>query len=523
MIANKITPIKRVLISVSDKTGIVEFSHELARQGVEILSTSGTYRLLTENNILATEVASYTEFPEIMGGRIKTLHPKIHGGILGRRDIDHTIMEKNGIKEIDMVIVNFYPFESTIECPGCDLIKAIENIDIGGLAMARSAAKNYKDVAIVISPMSYKKILSHLKQNGGLTDEQRINLAIKAFEYTSNYDRAVAKFLDKKGEETEELTHIFNIPFKKKESIRYGENPHQNAAFYVEENPKEASISTAKQLQGKVISYNNIVDADTALECVKSFDEPACVVVKHANPCGVATGNSQLEAYNLAFQADPNSAFGGVIAFNQKLNVKTAQAIIRRQFVEIIIAPSINEDAATVISTKKNVRLLECGQWSKNKSTALDYKSVNGGILVQDRDDRTIKMNDLKVVSKCRPTKVELDDLLFAWKVSKFVKSNAIVYAKASQTIGIGAGQMSRFYSAKIASIKASEENLQSEGAVMASDAFFPSKDSIDMAAQIGVTAVIQSGGSIHDKEVIAAADKLGIAMVFTSIRHFRH
>lgn len=521
---NTVTPIKRALISVSDKTGIVEFARELTAQGVDILSTGGTYRLLLDNNVKATEVSDYTGFPEMMDGRVKTLHPKVHGGILGRRDIDGAIMKEHGIEEIDMVIVNLYPFEATIQRPDCDLPMAIENIDIGGPTMVRSAAKNHKDVAIVVSPSSYNALLTSLKTDGGLTYEQRFDLAVQAFEHTSHYDGMIANFLGKKvigG--SDDFPRTFNLQFNKQEEMRYGENPHQKAAFYVEANPKEASISTAKQIQGKALSYNNIADTDAALECVKSFNKPACVIVKHANPCGVATAATQFEAYDLAFQTDPTSAFGGIIAFNQELDAKTAQAIVDRQFVEVIIAPSVSKEAADIVAAKQNVRVLECGQWSKDKPSALDYKRVNGGLLVQDRDDGVITLNDLKIVSKRQPSDTELKDLLFAWKVAKFVKSNAIVYAKAEQTIGVGAGQMSRVYSAKIAGIKAADENLEVVGSVMASDAFFPFRDGIDAAAAAGITAVIQPGGSMRDDEVIAAADEAGMAMVFTGMRHFRH
>jgi phosphoribosylaminoimidazolecarboxamide formyltransferase/IMP cyclohydrolase len=526
MMANleKVTPIKRALISVSDKTGIVEFARELTAQGIEILSTGGTYALLLKNNVAATEVSDYTGFPEMMDGRVKTLHPKVHGGILGRRDIDGAIMKEHGIDEIDMVVVNLYPFEATIERPDCDLPMAIENIDIGGPTMVRSAAKNHKDVAIVVSPSSYDSLLASLKANGGLTYDQRFDLAVQAFEHTSHYDGAIANFLGKKvSGGSEDFARTFNLQFNKKEEMRYGENPHQKAAFYVEANPKEASISTAKQIQGKALSYNNIADTDAALECVKSFEKPACVIVKHANPCGVATAATQFEAYDLAFQTDPTSAFGGIIAFNKELDAKTAQAIVDRQFVEVIIAPSVSKEATEIVSAKQNVRVLECGQWSAAKPAALDYKRVNGGLLVQDRDDGCITLDDLKVVSKRQPSEAELKDLLFAWKVAKFVKSNAIVYAKAEQTIGVGAGQMSRVYSAKIAGIKAADENLEVPGSVMASDAFFPFRDGIDAAAAAGITAVIQPGGSMRDVEVIAAADEAGMAMVFTGMRHFRH
>lgn len=521
---DQITPIKRALISVSDKTGIVDFAKELTALNVEILSTGGTYRLLQESGVAATEVSDYTGFPEMMDGRVKTLHPKIHGGILGRRDIDQNIMKEHQIDEIDMVVVNLYPFEATIERPDCDLPMAIENIDIGGPTMVRSAAKNHKDVAIVVNPNNYQDIISALQKDNGLTYETRFDLAVQAFEHTSYYDGAIANFLGKKvAGGSESFARTFNLQFNKSEEMRYGENPHQKAAFYVETNPKEASISTATQLQGKALSYNNIADTDAALECVKSFDKPACVIVKHANPCGVATAATQLEAYNLAFQTDPTSAFGGIIAFNQELDAETAAAIVERQFVEVIIAPSVSQAAIDVVAKKQNVRLLSCGQWSQTRPAALDYKRVNGGLLVQDRDDHVMTLEDLTVVSKRQPTADELKDLLFAWKVAKFVKSNAIVYAKAEQTIGVGAGQMSRVYSAKIAGIKAADENLEVIGSVMASDAFFPFRDGIDAAAKAGISAVIQPGGSMRDEEVIAAADEAGMAMVFTGIRHFRH
>ncbi|MCZ2722873.1 bifunctional phosphoribosylaminoimidazolecarboxamide formyltransferase/IMP cyclohydrolase [Marinomonas sp. 15G1-11] len=521
---DQITPIKRALISVSDKTGIVDFAKELTALNVEILSTGGTYRLLQESGVAATEVSDYTGFPEMMDGRVKTLHPKIHGGILGRRDIDQNIMKEHQIDEIDMVVVNLYPFEATIERPDCDLPMAIENIDIGGPTMVRSAAKNHKDVAIVVNPNNYQDIINALQKDNGLTYETRFDLAVQAFEHTSYYDGAIANFLGKKvAGGSESFARTFNLQFNKSEEMRYGENPHQKAAFYVETNPKEASISTATQLQGKALSYNNIADTDAALECVKSFDKPACVIVKHANPCGVATAATQLEAYNLAFQTDPTSAFGGIIAFNQELDAETAAAIVERQFVEVIIAPSVSQAAIDVVAKKQNVRLLSCGQWSQTRPAALDYKRVNGGLLVQDRDDHVMTLEDLTVVSKRQPTADELKDLLFAWKVAKFVKSNAIVYAKAEQTIGVGAGQMSRVYSAKIAGIKAADENLEVIGSVMASDAFFPFRDGIDAAAKAGISAVIQPGGSMRDEEVIAAADEAGMAMVFTGIRHFRH
>lgn len=531
-------PIRRALISVSDKTGIVEFAQALIKRGVEILSTGGTFKLLQDNAITATEVSDYTGFPEMMDGRVKTLHPKVHGGVLGRRGRDEAVMEQHDIKPIDMVVVNLYPFAETVAKQGCTLEDAIENIDIGGPTMVRSAAKNNKDVAIVVNASDYDRIISVMDENDtSLTQEVRFDLAIAAFEHTAAYDGMIANYFgtmvptygdNNEGDEAPSPTNkskfprTFNQQFKKKQDMRYGENSHQAAAFYVEANPQEASVSTARQIQGKALSYNNIADTDSALECVKEFNEPACVIVKHANPCGVALGKDILEAYNRAYQTDPTSAFGGIIAFNQELDAQTAQAIVDRQFVEVIIAPSVSSDAIKVVEAKKNVRLLECGTW-ENKTTEFETKRVNGGLLVQDRDQGMVTLDDLKVVSKRQPTKEELKDALFCWKVAKYVKSNAIVYSKGDMTIGVGAGQMSRVYSAKIAGIKAADEGLQVEGCVMASDAFFPFRDGIDAAAEAGIKCVIQPGGSMRDNEVIEAADEHDMAMIFTGMRHFRH
>ena len=527
-------PVRRALISVSDKTGIVDFARELSALGVEILSTGGTYKLLRDNAIDAVEVADYTGFPEMMDGRVKTLHPKIHGGILGRRDLDSAVMTEHGIQPIDMVVVNLYPFAATVAKPGCSLPDAIENIDIGGPTMVRSAAKNHKDVTIVVNAGDYGSILSSLKE-GGLSYAQRFDLALKAFEHTAAYDGMIANYLgtidqsrDTLGtEDRAAFPRTFNSQFIKAQDMRYGENPHQAAAFYRESAPAEACIATATQLQGKELSYNNVADTDAALECVKSFSKPACVIVKHANPCGVAVvpeaDGGIRKAYELAFATDSESAFGGIIAFNRELDADTAKAIVERQFVEVIIAPSVSAEAREVIAVKANVRLLECGQWPAERIQDLDYKRVNGGLLVQSRDTGMITEADLKVVTKRAPTEKEIHDLIFAWKVAKFVKSNAIVYASNRQTIGVGAGQMSRVNSARIAAIKAEHAGLQVEGAVMASDAFFPFRDGIDNAAAVGIRAVIQPGGSMRDQEVIDAADEAGIAMVFTGMRHFRH
>ncbi|UMM03236.1 bifunctional phosphoribosylaminoimidazolecarboxamide formyltransferase/IMP cyclohydrolase [Vibrio campbellii] len=534
---NNARPIRRALISVSDKTGIVEFAQALAERGVDILSTGGTARLLAEQGIAVTEVSDYTGFPEMMDGRVKTLHPKVHGGVLGRRGQDDDVMEKHGINPIDMVVVNLYPFAETVAKEGCTLADAVENIDIGGPTMVRSAAKNHKDVTIVVNAHDYNRVIAEMDANDkSLTLETRFDLAIAAFEHTASYDGMIANYFgtmvpsygeNKEGvepspENKSKFPRTFNQQFEKKQDMRYGENSHQAAAFYVEANPQEASVSTARQIQGKALSYNNIADTDAALECVKEFNEPACVIVKHANPCGVALGKDILEAYNRAYQTDPTSAFGGIIAFNQELDAETATAIVERQFVEVIIAPSVSAEAIEVVAAKKNVRLLECGEWT-TKTTGFDVKRVNGGLLVQDRDQGMVSLDDLKVVSKRQPTEEELKDALFCWKVAKYVKSNAIVYAKGDMTIGVGAGQMSRVYSAKIAGIKAADEGLEVAGSVMASDAFFPFRDGIDAAAEAGIKCVIQPGGSMRDDEVIAAADEHGMAMIFTGMRHFRH
>ncbi len=515
--------ITRALISVSDKTGILEFCRELDQFGIEILSTGGTAKLLAENNVPVTEVSDYTGFPEMMDGRVKTLHPKIHGGILGRRGIDDEIMSSNGINPIDLVVVNLYPFEQTIAKPDCDLDTAIENIDIGGPTMIRAAAKNHADVAVVVDPDDYSSIIDELKNNQtSISKQSRFNLALKCFEHTARYDTAISTYLG--GVNGEQFPTTLNLQYKHTQSMRYGENPHQNAAFYTENQPVSGTIAAANQLQGKELSYNNIADADAALECVKSFSElPTCVIVKHANPCGVAQAEDILTAYDLAYATDPTSAFGGIIAFNQELDDLTAAEIIKRQFVEVIIAPSISASAKTVLAEKKNVRVLECGAWPDSSQPSFDFKRVANGLLVQDKDLGQITKEDIKIVSKRQPTEQEIADMLFAWKVGKFVKSNAIVYCKNGQTIGVGAGQMSRVYSARIAGIKASDEGLVVPGSAMASDAFFPFRDGIDAAAEAGITSIIQPGGSMRDNEVIAAADEHNIAMVFTGMRHFRH
>ena len=518
--------VSRALISVSDKNGIVDFARALQELNIELLSTGGTFRLLKENNISVTEVSDYTNFPEMMDGRVKTLHPKVHGGILGRRGVDDEVMEEHSIKPIDMVVVNLYPFASTVSDPTCTLPDAIENIDIGGPTMVRSAAKNHKDVAVLVNNSDYAEVVEELKKNQGqLKYQTRYERMVKAFEHTAGYDGMIANHFGARGTDNtaRDFSNTFNMQYFKTQEMRYGENPHQKAAFYTEASPTEASVATAKQLQGKELSFNNIADTDAALECVKQFDEPACVIVKHANPCGVAVAADIGAAYELAFATDPESAFGGIIAFNRELDSKTARAICEKQFVEVIIAPTVSADASAVVAEKKNVRLLACGMWDSQRPNDFDYKRVNGGLLIQDRDNGMVCERDLKVASKRIPTSSEMSDMLFAWKVAKMVKSNAIIYAKNNQTIGVGAGQMSRINSARIAGIKAEHAGLDVVGAVMASDAFFPFRDGIDNAGKAGISCIIQPGGSMRDDEVITAANEHDMAMVFTGMRHFRH
>ncbi len=517
--------IKKALVSVSDKTGVVEFCQALSKLGISILSTGGTARLLADQGVDVMEVSEYTGFPEIMDGRVKTLHPKIHGGLLGRPGIDDEVMADNGIEPIGLVVVNLYPFEATISKPDCTFEEAIENIDIGGPTMLRASAKNHKHVGVVVDSMDYEKILKELTENDqSLSDETRYYLAHKTFAHTANYDANVSNYLGSLSSEGEQqvFPETYTTQFEKLQDLRYGENPHQSAAFYKEANPPSGTLASAKQIQGKALSYNNIADTDAALTCVQAYSEIACVIVKHANPCGVAIGNSLLNAYDRAYQTDPTSAFGGIIAFNRALDKETAEAIIERQFVEVIIAPEISQEAREVLQAKESVRVLDVGE-GKSLIQQMNLKRVGGGLLVQDQDVGIITAKDLKVVSERQPSADELEDMLFAWKVVKHVKSNAIIYAKEGQTIGIGAGQMSRVYSAKIAAIKAGDENLQVAGSVMASDAFFPFRDGIDSAAGVGIKAVIQPGGSMRDEEIIQAANEHGMAMVFTSMRHFLH
>jgi len=520
-------PIRRALISVSDKSGILEFAKALADFGIEILSTGGTATLLRDAGVPVMDVSDYTGFPELMDGRVKTLHPKIHGGLLGRRGQDDAVMAEHGILGIDLVVVNLYPFEATIARPDCDLATAIENIDIGGPSMLRAAAKNHAAVTVVVDSANYPVVLDEMKANdGGVGDALRFDLAVQAFEHTAHYDGAIANYLGTLVPGVEDrFPRTYNHQFQKVSGLRYGENPHQQAAFYRDPKTTEACVSTAEQLQGKELSYNNIADADTALECVREYEGTACVIVKHANPCGVALADSPLAAYDRAYQTDPTSAFGGIIAFNCPLDAETAKAIVDRQFVEVIIVPSINDDCREILAAKPNVRVLVTGDGhgGGDARAEFDYKRVRGGLLVQDRDEGRIAAADLKVVSKRQPTAAEINDLLFTWTVAKHVKSNAIVYGRDGQTIGVGAGQMSRVYSARIAAIKAADAGLEVRGSVMASDAFFPFRDGLDSAAEVGVRAVIQPGGSIRDEEVISAADEHDIAMVFTGMRHFRH
>jgi phosphoribosylaminoimidazolecarboxamide formyltransferase / IMP cyclohydrolase len=521
--------IRRALISVSDKQGLVDFGKALAAAGVEILSTGGTASALKAAGIAVKDVAEYTGFPEMMDGRLKTLHPKVHGGLLAIRGnpAHDKAAQEHGIGPIDLLVVNLYPFEATV-AKGAGYDECVENIDIGGPAMIRAAAKNHASVTVIVDPSDYDRLLGDMKQHDGATCPKfRRKMAQKAYARTAAYDAAISNWLgaviDNPDGKAEGFPRTFTVQFTKAQAMRYGENPHQNAAFYIANGPGiDASVSTAKQLQGKELSYNNIADTDAALECVKSFaDKPACVIVKHANPCGVAEAESLEAAYERAFITDPESAFGGIIAFNRELDAKTAHAILEKQFVEVIIAPSVAAGVEEAVAAKKNVRLLVCGDWPKNASPRLDYKRVNGGLLVQDAD--LALYDKLKVVTRRKPTDAEMADLLFAWIVAKFVKSNAIVYAKERATIGVGAGQMSRVNSSRIAVIKAGMANLEVKGSVVASDAFFPFADGLLAAAEAGATAVIQPGGSMRDDEVIEAADEKNLAMVFTGMRHFRH
>ncbi len=518
-------PVRRALLSVSDKTGIVEFARELKERGIEILSTGGTAKLLTSHGIAVKEAAEHTGFPEIMGGRVKTLHPRIHGGLLGRRGVDEDVMREHGIEPIDLLAVNLYPFAATVARAGCTYDDAVENIDIGGPAMVRAAAKNHAAVTVVVDPGDYRAVLDDLAANHGSTHVvMRQKLAAKAFAHTAQYDAMIcAYFTGALGAEEPPFADDLNLSLRKLIDLRYGENPHQQAAFYRDSCAIGASVTTAVQIQGRELSYNNIADSDTALECVRQFDAPACVIVKHANPCGVAIAGSLTAAYARAYATDPTSAFGGIIAFNRELDAAAAAAILERQFVEVILAPSVAGDAAALLAARDNLRVLETGDLSRPVSQRLEYRSVAGGLLVQTRDTGMIRAQELRVVTRRAPTAAELDDLQFAWRIAKYVKSNAIVCVRDLATVGVGAGQMSRVVSSKIAAMKAADEGLNLDGAAIASDAFFPFRDGLDVVANFGIKAVIQPGGSKRDAEVIAAADEHGIAMVFTGMRHFRH
>jgi phosphoribosylaminoimidazolecarboxamide formyltransferase/IMP cyclohydrolase len=516
--------VKQALISVSDKTGIVELAGELAALGVRLLSTGGTARQLAQAGLSVTEVSDYTGFPEMLDGRVKTLHPKVHGGLLARRDSPEHMaaIEHHGIGTIDLLVVNLYPFQQTVSRLDCTLEAAIENIDIGGPAMLRAAAKNHHGVAVIVDPADYRRVLAEIRDHAGVSEALRFELARKAFAHTAQYDGAIANYL---GGVRSDGTHdpyppTLTLQFEKVQAMRYGENPHQAAAFYRDASPSAGTLAHCRQLQGKELSYNNVADADAAWECVKSFDEAACVIVKHANPCGVALGADVAEAYAKAFATDPTSAFGGIIAFNRRLDGAAAQRVAA-QFVEVLIAPGFDDDARRAFAGKPNVRLLEIP--AARSSNHVDLRRVGGGLLVQTPDERLVGADELRVVTRRVPTEAQLRDLLFAWRVAKFVKSNAIVFCADARTLGVGAGQMSRIDSARIASIKAAQADLALAGSVVASDAFFPFRDGLDVVADAGAVAVIQPGGSMRDDEVIAAADERGVAMVFTGVRHFRH
>ncbi|HEX9707355.1 MAG TPA: bifunctional phosphoribosylaminoimidazolecarboxamide formyltransferase/IMP cyclohydrolase [Steroidobacteraceae bacterium] len=512
---------RRALLSVSDKTGIVELARELRQLGFELLSTGGTARALAAAGLPVTEVADETGFPEIMGGRVKTLHPRVHGALLGRMGQDDEVMREHGIRPIDVLVVNLYPFAETVLRPGCSDEDAIENIDVGGPAMLRAAAKNHGRVTVLVDPADYPGVLAELRA-GAVSGETRRRLAAKTFAHTGQYDAMVSAWFRGRSQD-DSFPDALAAGFRKKQDLRYGENPHQTAAFYSDPLVTAASIATSIQLQGKELSYNNIADADTAIECVRQFDAPACVIVKHANPCGAATARGALESYLRAYEADPTSAFGGIMAFNRPLDAKTAAAIVERQFVEVVAAPDYAPDALAVFGSKQNVRVLRTGPLDGVSPRAVEFKSVAGGLLAQARDSGSVDVATLRPVTRRAPDAAELADLLFAWRVCKYVKSNAIVFARDGRTVGIGPGQASRVVSTRIAAMKAADVKLPVEGSVMASDAFFPFRDGLDAAAALGIRAVIQPGGSLRDAEIIAAADERDIAMVFTGMRHFRH
>ncbi|MGH8130676.1 MAG: bifunctional phosphoribosylaminoimidazolecarboxamide formyltransferase/IMP cyclohydrolase [Steroidobacteraceae bacterium] len=512
---------RRALLSVSDKTGIVELARELLQLGFELISTGGTARALADAGLPVTEVVAVTGFPEIMDGRVKTLHPKVHGALLGRAGRDDAVMREHGIRPIDLVVANLYPFAATIARPGCSYADAVENIDVGGPAMLRAAAKNHERVTVLVDPGDYQDALAELR-GGAVAEATRRRLAAKTYAHTAQYDAMVSEWL-RRQQADRSFPDKLTAGFQKKQDLRYGENPHQSAAFYADLLAPGASIATAAQLQGKVLSYNNIADADTAIQCVRQFDAMACVIIKHANPCGAALATDSLDAYLSAYESDPTSAFGGIIAFNHPVDAETAVAIIGRQFVEVIAAPRYSPDALVALATRENVRVLQTGSLDGNVPPAMELKSVAGGLLAQTRDDGSIDAAALRQVTRRAPNAAELADLLFAWRICKYVKSNAIVFARGGRTVGIGAGQSSRVVSTRIAAMKAADAKLAVNGSVMASDAFFPFRDALDSAAELGIHAVIQPGGSLRDAEVIAAADERDIAMVFTGMRHFRH
>jgi phosphoribosylaminoimidazolecarboxamide formyltransferase/IMP cyclohydrolase len=519
-----VAKIQRALVSVSEKSGVVDFARALAALGIQIISTGGTAQLLAKEGVAVTEVSAHTGFPEMLDGRVKTLHPKIHGGLLARRDdaAHMKALRGAGIETIDLLVVNLYPFQATVADPDCRFEDAVENIDIGGPAMLRAAAKNHAGVAVVVDPADYPRVLDEIRAAGSVSDATRFALAKKVFAHTSAYDGAIVNYLSSLDAERRrgEYPDTLSLQFRKLQDLRYGENPHQSAAFYRDDRPVAGALAGYRQVQGKELSYNNIADADAAWECVKSFSEPACVIVKHANPCGAATGATLLEAYDKAFKTDPTSAFGGIIAFNRALDAPTAEAV-GKQFAEVVIAPRLEPSAKEIFAKKVNVRVLEIPL--SHEVQAHDYKRVGGGLLVQTTDFHPVERKSLKVATRKQPTESQWSDLLFAWRVAKFVKSNAIVFCGGGATLGVGAGQMSRVDSARIASIKAENAGLKLAGSVVASDAFFPFRDGLDVVVKAGAVAVIQPGGSVRDDEVIAAANEHGVAMVFTGTRHFRH
>jgi len=517
-----VVKVKRALLSVSDKSGLVELARALTGLGVELLSTGGTAGLLAKEGVAVTEVSAYTGFPEMLDGRLKTLHPKIHGGLLARRDdaAHLSAIRAAGIEPIDLLVVNLYPFQAAVADPACRLEDAVESIDIGGPAMLRAAAKNHSGVVVVVDPADYAPVLKEIRAAGGVSDEGRFALATKAFAHTAAYDGAIANYLSSRGETYAAYPRVLSLQFAKLQDLRYGENPHQSAAFYRDARPVAGGLAALRQVQGKELSYNNLADADAAWECVKSFAEPACVIVKHANPCGAATGETPLAAYEKAFKTDPASAFGGILAFNRALDAGAAAAI-GKQFAEVIIAPRVEPAALKLFSKKENLRILEIPL--SHEHQAYDFKRVGGGLLVQTGDSKVLNKNELTVATKKQPTESQWTDLLFAWRVAKFVKSNAIVFCRDGMTLGVGAGQTSRVDSARIASIKAANAKLNLAGSAVASDAFFPFRDGLDVVVDAGAAAVIQPGGSVRDDEVISAADERGVAMVFTGVRHFRH